>query len=375
MRKIRCCLLMMLILWAAGCAADKPTLTREQIAKIPFPQRTGLPSVSGGFALTVGGETVTVDDVITGAVLADLGHLAAQTSLEDFKRQAREPVDKLVTGKLARILLLQQARKEAPQNVEESLEKAADTEVRMFVLDFGGDYAKAEQAIEQMGMNWQSFREYQKKMILGQSYIASQVPKDEPVTYSMIMSEYNRQKKLFTTPAVITFRLIDIETEKLQTAEIGEDKAQAAKELADELMDRLRAGEDFAELAKEYSNDHRRDFGGLWEPVQPASLAEPYNLLAAEAEKIEPGQLAGPVYAPGHIFIMKLEQKQPEIIEPFEKVRQQIESKIIIERRRKAIDDIERKIVGQAALAQKEQFVDFCLEQIYRRGGLGEGKH
>jgi len=84
--------------------------------------------------------------------------------------------------------------------------------------------------------------------------------------------------------------------------------------LAGELLGRIDNGEGFGALAGQYSHGHRRLFGGLWKPVQPESLAEPYDILAAEAEKIEPGRTTGPIEAANgeHIFIMKLEDKQSQ---------------------------------------------------------------
>jgi len=172
--------------------------------------------------------------------------------------------------------------------------------------------------------------------------------------------------KFFAVPARLTFRLIDIEAAKLEVADPNQTPQQFAKDLANELVKRIQAGEDFGELAKQYSHGHRRLSGGLWRPVQPESLAKPYDALADEAEKIEPGQIAGPIETGGHIFIMKLEEKQQARFEPFEAVQKQVKARIILERRKAAVDELGAKLTEQAALAEKSKFIDFCLEKIYR---------
>jgi parvulin-like peptidyl-prolyl isomerase len=180
------------------------------------------------------------------------------------------------------------------------------------------------------------------------------------------MDGYNRMKdELFVTTAMLKFQLIDIEVAKLEVAEPNQSRLEQARELADELMRRLQAGEDFGELANKYSHGHRRQFGGLWKPVQPGSLAEPYDILAAEAELIEPGQLAGPTEADGHIFIMKLVEKRPEDVEPFEKVQEQVKAKIIFERRKRAVDKLTAEFVQQVVLNGKDEFIEFCTRKIY----------
>jgi parvulin-like peptidyl-prolyl isomerase len=355
-----------LILLLSGCASrDKPKYTKEQLAQIPLAQREGLPAASGGLVLAVGGQTITSDEIIT--PLTDFFRPIAQRSnLEQFKAQARPQVEKLLETKISNILLYNLAKKDAGENVEEALEKAVEAETKNFIARFGGDYAKAEEVLKQDGMDWASFREYQRKMILSQSYISSQMPDDKPVTYSELLVRYNDMKEeFFAIPPMLKFRIIDIQPNRLKTADPNQSRRQQAKDLADELVGRLRAGEDFAELAKQYSHGHRAVFGGSWKPVQPQSLAEPYDILAAAAEKIEPSQITGPIEAGEHIFIMKLEEKRLKSFKPLEEVQNQVEAQILLDRRRNAVEELNTKLMQQAASGEKDEFVDFCLKKIY----------
>jgi len=63
---------------------------------------------------------------------------------------------------------------------------------------------------------------------------------------------------------------------------------------------------------------------------------------------------------------MKLEEKSEASVEPFEAVQSQIEAKIILERRREAIDKLNEEVMQQAAIENADRFIDFCLERIYR---------
>jgi hypothetical protein len=109
-----------------------------------------------------------------------------------------------------------------------------------------------------------------------------------------------------------------------------------------------------------------REFGGLWQPVQPGSLASPYNMLAAEAENTEPGQIASLVVTPEHVFIMKLEEKQSADYEPFQKVQEQVRVKINFDRRSEVFDRVNAGLMQQVELSKTDEFVDFCLEKIYQ---------
>jgi parvulin-like peptidyl-prolyl isomerase len=369
MRKCAFLTVLMLLL-IAGCGGgdgSKPKFTEEELSLIPLAQREGLPEASGGFVLAVGGETIPSDEIITEPLLEYFRPIAQKSSFEQFKEQAGPELEQLLATRVSNILLYQQAKRDTGVDIEDALEKATEAEVRNFVASFEGDYAKAEQALKKMGMDWRSFREYQKKMILSQDYIRQQLPEHRPVTYSELVSCYNELKEeFFAIPATITFRLIDIQISKLKAADPNRSQLEQARELANELVGRLQKGEDFGELAKQYSHDYRASFGGLWKPVQPQSLAKPYDILAAEAEKIEPGQIAGPIGGGEHIFIMKLEEKKPKSFQPLENVQKEVEAKITFDRRKKTVDEFSAKLVQEAALNERGKFIDFCLKKIYR---------
>jgi parvulin-like peptidyl-prolyl isomerase len=141
-----------------------------------------------------------------------------------------------------------------------------------------------------------------------------------------------------------------------------------AKQLAHEVMEKLKAGEDFSALAKRYSYDPiRAPLGGLWTPVSVGSLAEPYDVLEAEAIKLEAGEIAGPIETKDHIFILKLESKKAESYEPFEKVQHNIESSIKFQRRKEKVDKLVNKLMAQADVGDRNTFVELCLQKAYKQ--------
>jgi hypothetical protein len=153
-----------------------------------------------------------------------------------------------------------------------------EQEVRKFLVGFDGDYARAEDYLNQMGMDWESFRQHQRKLML----LSTRMPQPRPITRNELLQTYNAMKdESFAIEGTITLRLIDVQPAGLRSANPGRDPLAEARELAHDLVRRIRAGEDFGGLAREYSHGHRRDFEGLWKPRCPDSLAKPYDILAA----------------------------------------------------------------------------------------------
>jgi len=358
-----------------GCGEKSPTLTDAELEQIAITEKIQTVEKAGGLVLVVGGDTITSDEVLNASadrygeaktVVELLRPIAKDNDPNRFKELSRGPLKDVVLGRISGVLLYQHAKREIGKNANEALDTMAEKELRKFVLKYGGDEAKADEALRAMGMDRKKFKDEHNKLVITQSYVASKLSYKRPVTYGELVEYYEKHKsELFRREAKLKFRLIDIDILKVPVKSIDENRAEAARKLGEELAKRARAGEDFAKLAEEYSHDHRRAFGGLWPEVQPDSLAEPYTALAEMARQINPGEIAGPAEAVGHIFVMKLEEKQSEGHEPLEKVQGQVNERILTDRQSEAIRKLNDRLLREAAIGETDEFIDFCLNKIY----------
>ena len=346
-----------LVLFLYGCQ----TGGKSDSIEIPT-QKTSPQKSSDGLFLTVADETITSNEIIM-AALELLRPIAQSSDFERFKQQAEPQLKEIITARISNILLYQQAKKNTREDIDQVLERPAEAEIRKFIMDFGGDYAKAEEALKQQGMDWASFKEYQKKIILTEYYLGSLLPKAASITYSELLARYNQMKEeSFAIQASVKFQLIDIEPAKLRITDPNQNRLEQARKLADELLKKAKAGKSFPEVAKEHPGV---TFAAHSKPVQPESLK--YDILADEAEKLKPGDISGLIETTQqkHIFIMKLEEKHSKGYEPFEKVQKEVEAKIISDRRKQAQDKIRAKLIRQAEHELSNEFTEFCLQKIY----------
>jgi hypothetical protein len=351
-------LLTLLALFLYGCQNGGKSDTVEKTT-----HKASLQKTADTLTLTIAGETITSKEIVMD-VTEQLRSIPQTSDYELFKRQVEPRLKETITIRILNALLYQQAKKNTREDVDKFLEKPAEAEIRKFIMELDGDYAKAEDILKQRGMDWAGFKEYQKKLILTEYYLSTLLPKTAPITYSEMMDCYNRMKDdSFVIPATIKFQSIDIEPIKLQTKEPNYSQVEQARKLADEIIQQIKAGKDFLELANEYPGVL---FAAYSKPIPPEDLK--YKILAEAAEQLEPGGISGPLETAGqeHIFIMKLEEKLPKSYQPLEKVQKEVKAKISSERLKQAQEKVLGGLRRQAESELNNEFTEFCLQEIHR---------
>jgi len=355
-------------LLAAGCSQENVRTAADLDALQLGP---------GRLAVSVGGEILTSKQVLE-AIVENNGRFVpvvqrfrpiAQTAdLENFKLQARAQFEQILTTKISNMLLYQQAKRQLKgKQVDEHLDHLVDDKVRDLIIgQFDGDRNAAEQYLKQNEMDWKSFRQNQKKFMLNQWYLSSRLPKPAPVTSGELRRRYEQLKdESFAVAPEIKFELLDIEVARVNPPDPNKTPLRNARDMAQALLRRAKAGELLSELAEQYLGV---SFVKFSEPLNPESLLEPYDILAAKARDINPGDITGPIEtnSAGHIFLVKLEYYRPKGCRPLPDVQRQLRRQIIQERQVEATNKVEAEFADQAALVLDNRFTDFCLEKIYR---------
>ncbi len=119
-------------------------------------------------------------------------------------------------------------------------------------------------------------------------------PPIEP-TDEEIQATYDENADAFSLPA------------KRKAAFVAIPIAAPKPPLADELVERARAGEDFAELAKEFSEGDTKEMGGdIGWIAESLSLPEHQKVLFA----LQPGDVSEPVKGPAGYYIYKVDEER-----------------------------------------------------------------
>ncbi len=364
-----------IVLLCIGCG-DKTRYgkyTEEQMEQIGLANKYNLPAPSGNsMVLRVYSETITSEEILA-ITEQTLQSPAGQMPEDAFVDQAKPLIRDVVRGKITDVLLYQKARQTAPDTIDDMLEKAVESEISRFVASYGNNYALAESKIKEMGMDWRSFKKYQKKLIMTQSYISNTLKKEKRFSQQELRDYYTQNKdKVFCRKGQVGFSLIAIHPEQLSAEQVteGQTPQAAAKRITDKLIKDLDNGADFAELAKQFHGD-LAVIGGKVLPVEPGTNAmpEPYNSLEAHAVQMQTDQIKGPIEINGNLFILKLDMLQDANCKSFNEVKRLIEQQLRFEHNRQQYNELVSKLVMNTDLAEMERFTEFCAKQAYKRWG------
>lgn len=159
----------------------------------------------------------------------------------------------------------------------------------------------------------------------------------EPVE-SEVLAYYKAHPEKFTQPEQRKLSLILLKVDPGG----GPEAWESARKEAVSLLDKLKKGADFGELARIHSGDPSAEKGGEMETVHKGSLAVP----AEEAiSKLKEGQLSDPpVMVLEGISIFRLNQILPKQLMTFEEVKDRAAKLLIQERSNQAWDGLKKRL-------------------------------
>ncbi len=222
-------------------------------------------------------------------------------------------------------------------------DKVEESQIDHYIADLEKDKGITDQQLKeslmQSGVSYDDFRkqarmELEKAMMLNEG-LRSKIT----IPAADIRAYYNSHKDQFMVKA-----------ERYQLAQImiavapGATPAQvaAAKAKADDVRQKALAGQDFGELARQYSDDDSKSQGGELGSFAPNEILD--QILAA-IRNLPTGKISEPIRTQHGFHIVKVEEHEVPGLKPFPEVK----------------EDIRNVLIDQRAKGRLEQWVDTDL--------------
>lgn len=184
-------------------------------------------------------------------------------------------------------------------------------------------------------------------MLLARDLLATEYLKKEVIDKIVVTDEdtqiyYKTHQEDFRTPEMLRVRHILIRPVNPS----NEQDRKAARSKAEEVLRRIKAGEDFAKLAAEVSDDSgSKDKGGDL-GFLPKGRTVPDFEKAAFA--LKPGEVSGVVETPFGFHIIKAEERKEAGIEPYETAKGKARDKVFADLRKAKVEEFVEKALKDA---------------------------
>lgn len=190
------------------------------------------------------------------------------------------------------------------------------------------DYKKA---LEEAGVSEKGFKSHLEKRLLVGKFIQSEIVAKSRVDDEYLKDYYEKNKKDYLRPEAARIKHILI---KIDPAADNEDRKMKRNQ-AEDILKKARTGEDFTELAYNYSEDEWRVKGGDLGLIHRGRLMPE---LEDVAFKLKPGEISDIVETVYGYHIIKMEERLPPTQLTFDEIKDKLK-KEIEEKRRREIEE------------------------------------
>jgi peptidyl-prolyl cis-trans isomerase SurA len=223
------------------------------------------------------------------------------------------------------------------------------------------DDAKFEEALKQEGMTLADLRRNLERQML-----VTQVQRQDLMAKLSVSDEearayYEKHRQEFTTPSELTLREIFLEVpETDKGVNVAQDEEIKTK--AEDVRQRLLAGEPFPRLAGDVSAASSKANGGLIGPIQGDDLAPQLQEILG---KMKTGDITEVLRTPRGYQILKLESRTETRVRTFDDARSDIAEKVMEEKlageRQKYLDRLRAQATITWRNAELEKAYDLAL--------------
>jgi len=186
---------------------------------------------------------------------------------------------------------------------------------------------------------------------LANEYLKKEVASKITVSDDDMKLYYDGHKDEFKTPETVRARHILV---RVDTSASESDKKKA-KEKTEDILKKIKSGEDFVKLASEMSDDPgSKSKGGDLGFFSRGRMIKPFEDAAFS---LKPGEVSDVIETQFGYHIIKVEEKKDEAIETFDAVKERINQKLLQ-------DQIKTKVTDFIEKAMKDAKVEMHPEAI-----------
>ena len=236
---------------------------------------------------------------------------------QEFNQKLEALQDNAIQNLIDRVLIIKDFQKDDKKHVPPSF---VDNQIADQLTDqFDNDRSKFLAYLRARGTTMRDYRKETEEDII-YNYMMHQQHKSQSIVSPVRIEQYYKENKdRFYQDDSVHLRLI-------QLSRGPGDSDGDLKGRAEAILLRLRSGEKFEDLAKEYSSDSRRAKGGDWGWMKRSDLKPEFSEPLFAVKK---GECSEPVILPEGCFLLYADDRKYAGIQSLDDVRDQIERALV----------------------------------------------
>jgi len=275
--------------------------------------------------------------------LSELLNQDLQGSLPPGDALMQQALDSIIDEKLK----VQEAKKLGIEVGEENVAKAIE-DIKERNQIGNSDF---EALLEREGRSLESYKAIIRDQVLVSRITQIEMESRAKVTDRQVRGYYKRnQKDYWEAPKVRARHILFIIDEKTSKKDIHSKEIKSL-----EILDRVRAGEDFAQLAREYSEDVSAHLGGDIGTVERGKMVKEFENVVFRLKAGEVSEIVRTQYG---LHIIKCEEVIRGKTKAFDKVEGEIRARLFLEKQNKAykdwIGDLREKAFIEVSLFERQ---------------------
>jgi peptidyl-prolyl cis-trans isomerase SurA len=199
----------------------------------------------------------------------------------------------------------------------------------LITRQFKGDREAFIIELAKSGMTMKKFRDLRTKMMVVSVMRNKQTGELPPPTPKEVEAEYQRSIERYRDKDMLKISTISI------PRFAGGTTPEKQKQLAEEIRSKIVAGADFSTMARQYSEDSRKEDGGAWEWMERKAMKKN---MADAAFALKDGSVSKVIDDEAAYIIILLEAKKFGTATPLDKVRGEVQQRINQERSKALVD-------------------------------------
>ncbi|HVB87893.1 MAG TPA: peptidylprolyl isomerase [Candidatus Dormibacteraeota bacterium] len=207
-----------------------------------------------------------------------------------------------------------------------------------------------QKAVEQSGLSWEDYKSQMRDQLLQQKVINQEVGSKVDIGNEEVRNYYDAHKSDFVRPEEVDLSEIFLKTDGKTP-----DQIAAIKKKADDLYTRIQNGEDFAALAKEFSEGPAKSDGGELGEYQRGQLAKQ---LEDAVFKLDKGGITNVIQTQTGFILLKVNQHYDAGLQPLDKVENDITNRLYAQKMEPALREYLQQLREESYIRVRAGYKD-----------------